>query len=377
MSNAALDGKPIPLDEAYQHAANILSGAVFPLVAGLSADIAGARAAILLAERLRGAFDHLASRDSLADLEVARSFGMFVTTPNEARVRSDYILLVGPGLAGYWPELFERLALDKPPRHGAQAGAARKVLWVGPKRGEAKLDGVEVETIAATPQELPGVLGALRARLGGRPISLGDAAAKKLDAHAAKMKAARFGAAVWAAAGLDALTLEMLQGLITDLNVTTRFTGVPIGARAGAAGVVQASAWMTGFPPRTGFGRGHPEHDPWRFEASRLVDSGEADAALWISAYDGEPPPWTRHDIPLVTLAPAGAAQKLGLFIEVGRPGEAHDALEYAAEAATLVVRKASRPALLPSVAEAVQAIGARLADARLADARLAEDIPC
>ena len=64
---------------------------------------------------------------------------------------------------------------------------------------------------------------------------------------------------------------------------------------------------MTGFPPRTGFGRGYPEHDPWRFEASRLVDSGEADAALWISAFDGEKPAWSRADIPLVTLAPAQA----------------------------------------------------------------------
>ena len=33
----------------------------------MGADVAGARAAILLAERLRGAFDHLASREILAD----------------------------------------------------------------------------------------------------------------------------------------------------------------------------------------------------------------------------------------------------------------------------------------------------------------------
>ena len=66
---------------------------------------------------------------------------------------------------------------------------------------------------------------------------------------------------------------------------------MPIGARGGASGVVQVGGWMTGFPPRTGFGRGYPEHDPWRFDARRLVDSGEADAALWISAYDGEAPP--------------------------------------------------------------------------------------
>ena len=51
-------------------------------------------------------------------------------------------------------------------------------------------------------------------------------------------------------------------------------------------GVVQTSGWMTGFPVRTSFGRGFPEHDTWRFDATRLIESGEADAALWISAYE-------------------------------------------------------------------------------------------
>ena len=300
MSNATLDGKPISLDDAYAHAARILSAAKFPLVAGLGADVAGARAGILLAERLRGAFDHLASRDALADLDVVRSFGMFVTTPNEARVRSDVVLLVGSGLASSWPALFERLALDREPRFNP---GPRKVIWLGPKRGEGKIDGVEIETINATAKELPQTLAALRARLGGRPVALSDAATKKLDAYAAILKAARFGVAVWAATGLDALTVEMLQGLVSALNETTRFSGVPVGARSGASGVLQVAGWMTGFPPRTGFGRGYPEHDPWRFQACRLIESGEADAALWISAYDGEGPPWDRDDLPLVTLA--------------------------------------------------------------------------
>lgn len=369
MANATLDGKSISPEDAYKHAAKILEAANFPLIAGLGADIAGARAAILLAERLRGAFDHLASRDTLADLEVLRSAGSFVTTPNEARVRADLVLLVGPGLSSYWPAIFDRLALEKTPVHGAQKNAPRRVLWLGPRRNEAKLDGVEIETIPATPDELPGVLAALRARVGGRPVALPASAVKKLDAHAEALKAARFGVVVWAAAGLDTLTVEMLQGLVTDLNATTRFTGVPIGGRAGATGVLQTSAWMTGFPPRTGFGRGYPEHDVWRFEASRLVESGEADAALWISAYDGEPPPWSRIDIPLVTLGPpsAQALAKRGLFIPVGRPGEHYDAVEFAQETSSMVLRRASAPAELPSVADAIAAISAQFS----------EDLPC
>jgi formylmethanofuran dehydrogenase subunit B len=365
MSNATLDGKSISSEDAYEQAAKILQDANFPLVAGLGADVAGAQAAILLAERLRGAFDHLASRDALTDLEVLRSAGAFVTTPNEARVRADVVLLVGPGLQSYWPGIFDRLALDKDTVHGGTS--KRRVLWIGPKRNEAKPDGVEIETIAATEAELAGVLGALRARVGGRPAALAPAALKKIDAAAEALRAARFGVAVWASAGLDSLTVEMLQGMITELNATTRFTGVPIGGRSGATGVLQASAWMTGFPPRTGFGRGYPEHDTWRFEASRLVDSGEADAALWISAYDGEPPPWESADIPLITLGPPGAAPKRGLFIAVGKPGETYDAVEFAQETSSLVLRRASAPAELPTVAQAIAAISAKFS----------EDLPC
>ncbi len=53
MSKATLDGKAIALEDAYRPAARILNGAAFPLVAGLGADAAGARAGDLLAERLR------------------------------------------------------------------------------------------------------------------------------------------------------------------------------------------------------------------------------------------------------------------------------------------------------------------------------------
>jgi formylmethanofuran dehydrogenase subunit B len=365
MSNATLDGAPIALEDAYQRAAQILGSATFPVVAGLGTDAAGARAAILLAERLRGAYDHLASDDVFADLDVTRSFGMFVTTPNEARVRCDVVLLVGPGLPEQWPALFERLALDQPAYFNQDA--PRKVVWLGPKRNEAKVEGVDIETLTATPDTLPGLLGALRARVGGRPISLEGAAAKKIEALAATLKSARFGGVVWSAAAIDGLTIEALQGLVAELNATTRFTGVPIGARSGASGVVQVSGWMTGFPPRTGFGRGYPEHDPWRFDARRLVDSGEADAALWISAYDGETPDWTREDLPLITLAPKGASVSRGLYIEVGRPGETHDAVELAQETSSFVLRRAKAPADTPSVAEVIAEISARFS----------EEVPC
>ncbi len=361
MSHATLDGAPIAIEDAYERAARLLAAARFPLIAGLGADAAGARAAILLAERLRGAYDHLASEAILADLDVMRSFAMFTTTPNEARLRADVVLLVGPGLPAQSPVLFERLALEKGVHF--QNGAPRKIVWLGPKGGEGKIDGAEVETLSATREALPLILAALRARVGGRPVALSPTVAKKIDGVAETLKAARFGVAVWSGSSVDTLVVEALQGLLSDLNATTRFTGVPIGARSGAAGVTQLSGWMTGFPPRTGFGRGYPEHDPWRFEAKRLVESHETDAVLWISAYDGEAPPWKSEAAKLVTLAPKGAKPGRGLHIEIGRPGEDHDSLEFSQAIAAFALTKARAPSGAPSVASAIAAIDARISE--------------
>src|SRR5690606_33253335 len=102
----------------------------------------------------------------------------------------------------------------------------------------------------------------------------------KLDRLADMLKAAKFGLAIWSPEALDRLQTEMLCGLVKDLNAGTRFSGFPLPAAGNGAGVAQASGWLTGFPMRTAFGRGMPEHDPWRLDADRLVADEEADAAL-------------------------------------------------------------------------------------------------
>ena len=62
------------------------------------------------------------------------------------------------------------------------------------------------------------------------------------------MKGARFGVAVWTAASLGALEIEMLHGLVRDLNETTRFSTLPLAAPDNGAGVLAACGWTTGFP---------------------------------------------------------------------------------------------------------------------------------
>ena len=170
--------------------------------------------------------------------------------------------------------------------------------------------------------------------------------------------------AVWSAAELDALTVEMLCGLVKDLNAKTRFSGLPLAAGDNALGALQACGWMTGFPMRTGFGRGYPEHDPWRFDAARLVETGEADCVLWISAYSAAAPSWKRA-VPMIALTgqDVNFPRPPRVRIEVGRPGIDHDAVEHLAATGTLAPVTATKPSELPTVAHTIAQIASAVPD--------------
>jgi formylmethanofuran dehydrogenase subunit B len=362
MSEAQVDGKPASIEEATECAAAILSRARLPVIAGLGTDIAGIRGSIALAERLHGAYDHMHSSRIFAELDVLRQAGLMFTTPNEARLRADVLLLVGSELTRIWPRLMDRLAPGESPVFDL-AQEKRKIVWIAPEPGVTEIAGVPVQAIEAS--DLLTTLATLRARVAERPVTLDELLRQKLDAIAAILRNARFGVAVWGGSALDKLSIETLQGLVLDLNKTTRFSSLALGADANAAGAVQASGWMTGFPMRTSFGRGFPEHDSWRFDATRLVESGEADAGLWISAYGPQTPGWTRS-IPLVALVSpeASFAQPPAVRIDIGCPGVDHDGADFSREAAAIVARKASHPTNKASVAAVLGRIAQQIGGA-------------
>jgi formylmethanofuran dehydrogenase subunit B len=351
MGHAWIDGRSVQLQTACAEAARLLDASRLPVIAGLGTDIGGARAAISLARRLGAAVDHMHADVLLHDLDVVRDAGMMLTTPTEARVRADVLVLAGPLPADAWPSL----AIAAPNRD-------QQIVWLCPGRARRDARGAKIHAVGRDAHDLPAIIAALRAAVARRPVGVLPVAAKALAATAAQLQSARFGVAIWSAAALDALTIEMLCGLVKDLNATTRFSGLPLPPADNALGVLQACGWMTGFPPRTGFGHGIAEHDPWRFDARRLVESGEADCVLWISAYRPAAPPWTR-DLPTIALTGDGAGfrRRPRVHVAVGRPGIDHDATEHVAAAGTLAWVAAAAPRDTISVADALAGIAAAL----------------
>jgi formylmethanofuran dehydrogenase subunit B len=361
MHDAWIDGAPAELDTAAATAARLLGASRQPLIAGLGADVAGAHAATALAQRIGAAIDHMNADALLRDLDVLRESGLMLTTPSETSLRADTLLLVGPCVSDASRELLSYL-LGAAGERGDNRPMERRIFWLCPGRhvsaaGEITIVGLEA-------RDAPVLLATLRARVNGRPARPSPVPAPALDELADALKAARFGVAVWSAAELDALTIEMLCGLVVDLNATTRFSGLPLAPGDNAIGVLQVCGWMTGFPMRAGLGRSYPVHDPWQYRAARLVESGEADCVLWISAYRAQAPEWN-GDPPTIALAPADARfhNLPHVHIAVGVPGRDHDGVEHHPMIATLAAVAATHRSNALSVAAAIAAIEAHLTD--------------
>jgi formylmethanofuran dehydrogenase subunit B len=362
MQQAWIAGQPATLDAAIDGAAKLLASSRCSLITGLGTDVAGARAAITLAERIGAIIDHMHSDAVLRDLDVMRSSGMLMTTPTEAHVGADTVLLIGPGFDQTWREL--RLLFGPLQQNENGNSIERRIYCLCPAR-DWTIPASAV-AIRGKRADIPALLAVLRARLSDRPIGATRVSASRLDKVATALRAARFGVAVWSAAAIDALTIEMLCGLLNDLNAATRFSGLPLAPADNAVGVNETCAWMTGLPVRTGFARTRPEHDPWLFESHRVVAEQEADCLLWISAYGAKTPPWSTV-LPTIALTPGNANfdKPPCVHISVGRPGVDHWGLEHLAATGTLAPVEAKQPSDATSVAEVITRIIAGLPSAR------------
>jgi formylmethanofuran dehydrogenase subunit B len=278
-----------------------------------------------------------------------------LASPGEVFRRADVIFVVGDRPFEAWLELPGLLFPEG--TDGGSSMAGRQVVALGSRA--VKLNGESAPTwLKADASELPGTLAALRARINGRPLARDFSRLGEVDHAMDILKAAEFGVALWSPEEIDALTIEMLTGLIKDLNATTRWSGLSIGSDPSATTAAMTSGWMAGLPLRVSFARERPEHDPWQNDARRLIESGEADAVVWISAFGALLPDWL-SDVRAIVLADSAsdAKREAGVSLTVGRPGRDHDAVLFDRTTGTLVEVAAQLRSTLSSVADALNRI--------------------
>jgi formylmethanofuran dehydrogenase subunit B len=371
--SATVDGRPAELPGAIARAADILAGSRAP-VFSVAADIAGTRAVLRLADRLGGVVDHPGSEALFRNLRVVQDAGAFTTTLSEVRNRADLLLIVGPDPSSAFPRFFER-CVEVPKTLFSQTPLARQLVRLGPTATPQKAAAthVAVTELPCAMERLPEAVAALSSLLRGRKIAALDIPgleSARLAALAESLKAARYATLVWAPPLFDLpgseLIVQALLDLVRDLNRTTRAALLPLAGNGNLIGVNQACTWQTGFPIRTAFGRGVPEHDPYRFSARRMVEQGEADALICISAF-GEEPVQTPGNVPTIVLAPPGArpAQSVAAYIPVGTPGIDHAGQVFRTDGVVALRLSAVRAPSLPDVRSVIAQIEASLGNRR------------
>jgi formylmethanofuran dehydrogenase subunit B len=361
-----VSGRPAELAAAVARAATILGDSRAPLFV-VAADVAGTRVALRLADRLGGVIDHPRSAGLFRALRPLQDAGALTTTLGEIRNRADLVLIVGPDPSPVLPRFFERCLAPTAVPFDTEP-LRREVVRLGPPEpaaGDAKT--ITVAELPCPIEQLPDAIAVLAmiARGASTPSTPAGVDQGRLAALADRLKVARYVSVLWtppllAMEGAELLAQALLE-LARTLTRTTRCVVLPLGGGGNLFGVNQVALWQSGYPIRTAFGAGVPEHDPYRFSADRMLADGEADALVWASSLDERPP---SSAVPTVLLAPPGAAEAAAaaVYIPVGVPGVDHPGQVFRTDGVVAMHLAAVRRTALPDLGSVLEQIEGRLA---------------
>jgi formylmethanofuran dehydrogenase subunit B len=353
-----VDGAACDLAAAIGAAARLLAASRQPLFGGLGTDVAGARALYPLACRTGAICDPAGGAALLYGLRALQDRGAFTTTLAEVRARADLIVCVGSLPTGRYPEFLRRV--------GVGEGGTAQVVLLQPASA-ASLDPMSVEGIEVVrfDGDLFDTVAMLAACVAGRAVSSGAAGA--LVALAARLHASRYAVLVHDAAQLPpqgALIVEALNRVVSTLNQRTRAAMLPLGGSDGASTVNAVFSWLSGLPLRTRAAPSGLEHEPLRFDATRLLADRAVDALLWIASFGTEPAP-PIVDLPRIVLGhPSFAAAVQGsatVFIPVATPGIGSAGHLFRTDGSVLMPLRALRDDGLPTVADVLKRLAQAL----------------
>ena len=363
-----VDGKEVSLDVAIATAAALLKDTRLPVIGGCATDVNGMRGLLALADRCGAVVDNMNFTGARNNFLALQDSGWMNTTLAEVKNRCDLLLVVGTDLEAFAPRFFERYLWNKESMF-LNDTSHREVIYLGQApSGDASTSsiGQKAQVLECATEGLPEVVAVLRALVKGQPIratSVCGITVADLLAIADKLKAAKYGVVTWAAGALAytqaELTVQTLSEMIKDINnQNTRCSGLPLGGKEGDQTANQVCGWTTGYPARTRFSRGYPEYDPYLNDSVFLLANGEADALVWVQAFNvNSVPPVT--DLPVIVIGRSGMtfAKEPDVFIPVGTPGIDHAGHAYRMDNVVAIRLKKLRDSGLPSTAQVLNAI--------------------
>ncbi len=363
-----IKGKEVSLKQAVAKAADLLRETKQSVIGGCATDVSGMRALMALADKNSAVVDNINFKAAKNNFLALQDSGWMNTTLAEVKNRCDLLVVIGCDPEVFAPRFFERYCWNQQSMF-LDNTAQREIVYIGqPPKGNASTspNGTVAQTLSCDNTDLPEVVAVLRALIKNNIIATNTVAGiaiSDLQKLADKLKNATYSVVTWAAGSLNfsqaELTVQMLCEMIKDVNASgVRCAGLPLGGKDGDQTANQVCGWQTGYPARMHFSRGFPEYNPYLYDSQRLLDDGEADALLWVHAFNTEvTPPET--NIPTIVVARSGMTfnQEPDVFIPIGTPGIDHAGHAYRMDNVVAIRLKKLRDSDLPSTAEVLNAI--------------------
>jgi len=299
-SSAAVDGETIDLDVAISRAAEILNRADYPLVFGLSRSATpGQRAAVALAEQLKGVVDTTASLCHGPSIMALQEVGEVTSTLGEVRNRADLVIFWGCDPANSHPRHAERYSVFPEGRFVQGGRSDRKVVMIGDANmvHHWRLDRQGSKPDLVIPIE-PGAdfeaVSQLRLMLNGSGNVNATSGLRQLMEL---MKGCQYGVvffglglaktSMWTSnvgSNTGHIDVAALLKLVAELNAVTRFTARRMRLQGDVSGADNVLCWQTGYPFGVDFSRGYPRYNPGEYTTNELLERGDVDACLLVGA---------------------------------------------------------------------------------------------
>ncbi len=288
-----IDGKPASVEEGIERASQILAGAKYPLVYGLSDTTSESqRVAVGIGDWIGGNVDTTTSVCHGPSGMAFQGVGEVTCSLGEVKNRADMVIFWGSNPAESHPRHFTKYSLmpkgmfipngrkDRTcvivdVRKTKSARAADIFIQIKPRK-----DFEALWTLRALAQEIELDADEVE-RETGQTLSFWQ---DLMD----KMKAAKFGV-IFFGMGLTMTrgkhaNSEALLALTRDMNKYTRFVCKPNRGHGNVTGADNVVAWRTGYPFGVNLARGYPRFNPGEYTSADVLARKEADAALIIAA---------------------------------------------------------------------------------------------
>ncbi|MEY4717946.1 MAG: hypothetical protein RL563_564 [Pseudomonadota bacterium] len=361
-------GQPATLEAAINKAAELLRETRQPVIGGCATDVNGMRALLSLADKSGAIVDNINFNAARRNLLAMQDSGWMNTTLAEVKNRCDLLLIIGTDPEVFAPRFFEHFLWNEQAMF-LESTDMREVVYLGKMpagKSATSPSGKPPTVMACEDADLPDVVAVLSALVKNQPIqveTVGSIAVTALQTLANQLRQARYGVVLWSAGKLSfdhaELTVQTICNIVKDLNQQdTRCSGLPLGGKDGDYTANQVCGWTTGYPARVSFAKGYPEYDPFLYDTQAMISNGEADALLWVNAYNSAATP-PQSKLPTIVIGRSGMSfdQEPDVFVPVGTPGIDHAGHVYRMDSVVALRLKKLRDSGLPSTAEVLQAI--------------------